>query len=195
MTPPIPENAGEREEIARKLALFSKDELIEELIGALERVAFLARNHAARAPMQEAEEQIDVLAALQITENADIDFLLAQLNLNLDSVAARTAVGSFRKQMILCAVTRPWPNPPAARSLDGETIQTLLDLLNPLHGELDKQTYDAKISMEFDTPPDYAHDVCVTAQQERDLCQAVLILENRRTAVTRPDGGQPKSSG
>jgi hypothetical protein len=77
--------------------------------------------------------------------------------------------------------------------ITAETIQTLLDLLNPLHGDLDKQTYDAKVAMEFDMPADYAHDVCITAQQERDLCQAVLILEHRKreikAAVTRPHRG------
>lgn len=71
-----------------------------------------------------------------------------------------------------------------ASGFGGETIQTLLDLLNPLHGELDRQTYDAKVAMDFDMPSDYAHDVMVTAQQERDLTQAVLILEDRKLALS-----------
>lgn len=79
---------------------------------------------------------------------------------------------------------QPWheagPAPQAKEpAADRETIETLLALLNPLHGDLDKQTYDAKVSMDFDMPSDYAHDVTVTSQQERDLTQAVLILENR----------------
>jgi len=63
--------------------------------------------------------------------------------------------------------------------MDKETIQMLLDLLNPLHGSIDRQTYDEKVSENFDTPCDREYDVLVTAQQERDLTQAVLILENR----------------
>jgi DnaJ-class molecular chaperone len=65
------------------------------------------------------------------------------------------------------------------RGLDAETIQTLLDLLNPLHGSLDKQTYDEKLHEHFDAPKDREYEVTVTAQQERDLTQAVLILEDR----------------
>lgn len=67
--------------------------------------------------------------------------------------------------------------------IDRETIQTLLDLLNPLHGSLDKQTYDDKYAANFDAPGDAEYSVNVTAQQERDLTQAVLILERRRSAV------------
>lgn len=64
--------------------------------------------------------------------------------------------------------------------MDAETIQTLLDLLNPLHGSLDKQTYDEKVGQDFDAPKDHEYEVAVTAQMERDLTQAVLILEDRK---------------
>jgi hypothetical protein len=64
-----------------------------------------------------------------------------------------------------------------------ETIQTLLDLLNPLHGELDRQTYDDKMKEEFDVPADREYNVDITARMERDLTQAVLILENRKAAL------------
>lgn len=67
-----------------------------------------------------------------------------------------------------------------AKSMDPETIQTLLDLLNPLHGSLDRQTYDEKDKQNFDAPADAEYAVNVTAQQERDLTQAVLILEDRK---------------
>jgi hypothetical protein len=63
--------------------------------------------------------------------------------------------------------------------MDKETIQTLLDLLNPLHGSLDRQTYDCKLGANFNLPDDAEHDVTITAQQERDLTQAVCILEER----------------
>ncbi len=63
--------------------------------------------------------------------------------------------------------------------MDKETIQTLLDLLNPLHGSLDEQTYDERLKENFDAPRDREYDVRVTAQQERDLTQAVVILEMR----------------
>jgi hypothetical protein len=69
--------------------------------------------------------------------------------------------------------------------VDKETIQTLLDLLNPLHGSLDRQTYDDKIRANFDLPGDNEYDVTVTAQQERDLTQAVCILENRLRSCVR----------
>jgi hypothetical protein len=63
--------------------------------------------------------------------------------------------------------------------VDRETVRTLLDLLNPLHGSLDEQTYDEKKHDDFDAPDDAEYSVNVTARQERDLRQAVLILENR----------------
>jgi hypothetical protein len=58
-------------------------------------------------------------------------------------------------------------------------VQTLLDLLNPLHGSLDRQTMNDK---RHEPAPDAEFDVTVTAQQEQDLTQAILILEaaNRR---------------
>jgi hypothetical protein len=62
-------------------------------------------------------------------------------------------------------------------------INILLNLLNPLHGELDKQSYDEKLSQNFDAPPDAEYNVNITAQMERDLTQAVLILESRRDAL------------
>lgn len=64
-----------------------------------------------------------------------------------------------------------------------DTIQTLLDLLNPLHGSLDRQLYDERIHEELEIPKDREYAVDVTEQQERDLTQAVLILENRRRAL------------
>lgn len=60
-----------------------------------------------------------------------------------------------------------------------ETIRTLLDLLNPLHGEIDRQTYDERYKQDFDAPEDAEYTVDITARMERDLTQAVLILENR----------------
>ena len=63
--------------------------------------------------------------------------------------------------------------------MDKETIQILLDLLNPLHGSLDKQTYDEKVREGFDVSSDAEYDVSITSQMERDLSQAVCILENR----------------
>ena len=79
-------------------------------------------------------------------------------------------------------------------ALDAETIQTLLDLLNPLHGSLDEQTYNEKIKENFDAPREYEHHVMVTWGQEGDLSQAVRILEDRKSqiasglvTVTHPD--------
>lgn len=63
--------------------------------------------------------------------------------------------------------------------MDRETIRTVLDLLNPLHGSLDRQTYDDKVRENFDAPCDAEYNVDITAQQECDLTQAVCILESR----------------
>lgn len=63
--------------------------------------------------------------------------------------------------------------------MDKETIQILLDLLNPLHGEIDRQTYDEKVKEDFDAPRDREYNVDITAQMDRDLTQAVCILESR----------------
>lgn len=71
--------------------------------------------------------------------------------------------------------------------MDKETIQILLDLLNPLHGELDRQIYDELIREEAEVPREREFDVVVTHGMERDLTQAVLILEARkRDTVTDP---------
>jgi hypothetical protein len=63
--------------------------------------------------------------------------------------------------------------------MDRETIEVLLDLLIPLHGSLDRQTYDEQMRSNFDAPGDAEYEVTITSQQERDLSQAVSILENR----------------
>lgn len=70
---------------------------------------------------------------------------------------------------------------------DRETIQTLLDLLNPLHGSLDKQTYDERMAEELEIPRDREYAVDVTEGQERDLTQAVLILEDRLRQTSPQD--------
>jgi hypothetical protein len=68
-----------------------------------------------------------------------------------------------------------------------ETIKTLLDLLNPLHGSLDEQvTEQFTDERELDPPKDREYAVNVTRQMERDLTQAVCILENR---LRDPAGG------
>ena len=74
--------------------------------------------------------------------------------------------------------------------IDRETAETLLALLNPLHGALDRQFLDKP---EDPMPmPDDEHDVLITNKMERDLTQAVLILEDRRrtardkTSLTAP---------
>lgn len=71
--------------------------------------------------------------------------------------------------------------------MDLETIQTLLDLLNPLHGSVDEQVMEQVTDeRELDAPSDREYAINITARQERDLTQAVLILEDRKrqAAVT-----------
>jgi hypothetical protein len=60
-----------------------------------------------------------------------------------------------------------------------DTFKLLLDLLNPLHGEIDRQTYDEKVRENFDAPADREYNVDITSRMERDLTQAVCILESR----------------
>ena len=74
--------------------------------------------------------------------------------------------------------------------MDRETIQTLLDLLNPLHGSVDKQIMSQVTDeRELDAPSDREYDVMVTVRQERDLTQAVMILESRLRDFSPPVGG------
>jgi hypothetical protein len=68
--------------------------------------------------------------------------------------------------------------------IDAETIQILLDLLNPLHGSLDIQvTEQFTDERELDPPKDREYAVNVTWQNERDLTQAVMILEKRKAGL------------
>jgi len=64
--------------------------------------------------------------------------------------------------------------------VDKETIEILLELLNPLHGELDQQLYDERLREELEIPRDRQWNVDISEGMERDLCQAVLILEARK---------------
>jgi hypothetical protein len=51
-------------------------------------------------------------------------------------------------------------------TLDLETIQTLLDLLNPLHGSMDRQVNDQRTDEDYmDPPPDREYAVNITAQR------------------------------
>jgi hypothetical protein len=70
-------------------------------------------------------------------------------------------------------------NQQAQDSTHRETLITILELLNPLHGEIDRQTYDERYKQGFDAPAEAEYTVDITARMERDLTQAVLILENR----------------
>jgi hypothetical protein len=68
--------------------------------------------------------------------------------------------------------------------IDAETIQILLDLLNPLHGSLDIQvTEQFTDERELAPPKEREYAVNVTWQNERDLTQAVMILEKRKAAL------------
>ncbi len=61
--------------------------------------------------------------------------------------------------------------------IDRETAETLLALLNPLYGAIDRQFLDKpEDPMPHD---DDEHDVLITNKMERDLTQAVMILQNR----------------
>jgi hypothetical protein len=73
-----------------------------------------------------------------------------------------------------------------------ETLQMVLDLLNPLHGSLDLQvTEQFTDERELDPPSDREYAVNVTWQMERDLTQAVTILENRIRYESPPAAAHP----
>jgi hypothetical protein len=62
--------------------------------------------------------------------------------------------------------------------MDMETVQTLLALLNPLHGELDEQMYEAKNVGSGPIPEESDEfEVVVTLKQEEDLARAIVILQ------------------
>lgn len=58
-------------------------------------------------------------------------------------------------------------------------MQRVLDkvyaLINPLHGEIDRQLLDQRLP--DDLPDDAETDVLVTRKHERDLAAAVLLIE------------------
>ena len=95
----------------------------------------------------------------------------------------------WAKKYVPAALSAPVPSPDGA----GETVQILLDLLNPLHGELDKQTYDEKLAQNFDAPRDAEYEVTITAQQERDLTQAVCFLESRLRLPSGTGAAEPNA--
>jgi hypothetical protein len=65
-----------------------------------------------------------------------------------------------------------------------EDFRAILELINPLHGEIDRQVMDQREfkGSEMDTPDDAEYSVNITAKHERDLTQAVLLLESRLAA-------------
>lgn len=116
-----------------------------------------------------------------------------------ESLAAQSIQKEIR------SLKRPDPSPSATDELAAhrETLQTLLDLLNPLHGSLDRQMYVDKQTPDFDPHPDDESDVIVTAKMERDLTQAVRIIESRlkdrqfdsgKLTATPEDGWRPIES-
>lgn len=77
----------------------------------------------------------------------------------------------------------------ARGKLDPAIISELLDLLNPLHGAIDRQTARQFLDEdELGAPDDREYDVNITARMERDLTQAVCILERRLRDFNPPLG-------
>jgi hypothetical protein len=136
------------------------------------------RAHAQRAPINRDE-----------LEQRCQEFLLNDNRKARNVVVAAHEFADFIVAEIDRTALTSTPAEPAQRALDAETIQTLLDLLNPLHGEIDRQTYDERYKQGFDAPADAEYNVDITARMERDLTQAVLILENRRSTLSSTDGG------
>ena len=72
-----------------------------------------------------------------------------------------------------------------------KSIQAILDLLNPLHGTIDKQLPGQFTDeREWDAPPDREYNVNITAKMERDLTQVVMVLERRLRDFNPPLGAE-----
>ena len=129
---------------------------------------------AAPAPMSEEQRDEKMLDDLSWGDEDALYGIASRLSDRLH--AARLEVDRLR--------SAPAAGVVVTECVDPETARTLLDLLNPLHAALDRQTYDAKVAGEFDLPADAEHeDITITAQMDRDLTQAVCILENRLAAL------------
>ena len=133
---------------------------------------FEAQARAARAALKIAIGHIEHMSAWIEKQNAGYSFE----SIGEDMPGLRAAL------------KRPFPLQ-QRKALDRETIQALLDLLNPLHGSLDNQLYDERAREGFDAPRDCERQVMVTDGQERDLTHAVVILEDtlRATPTTGPE--------
>lgn len=99
-------------------------------------------------------------------------------NASTTDAASEAGVGSARSS--------PSETFATAAHVDLETVQTLLDLLNPMHGELDRQLYDDRMRTEYEVPRERDWGVRITEGMERDLTQAVLILEDRKERFATP---------
>ena len=119
-------------------------------------------------------EVVGLRAAIKAIKKATIDGRVCDDVAWFDQI---TTLHDFCDQALEASL--PAPATAEGEVADRETVQILLDLLNPLHGNLDRQTYDQKVDERFDAPPDAEREVTITAQQERDLSQAVCILESR----------------
>lgn len=118
------------------------------------------------------------------TTTPDIEKLRAELERNLKEDGPNHQVSRRELETIIAALEA------AATLQPGEGWkETLLDLLNPLHGSLDKQLYDERSREEWEIPPDCEHHVIVTEKMERDLTKAVLILEGKVPAPVIPSAG------
>jgi hypothetical protein len=78
----------------------------------------------------------------------------------------------------------------APDGIEADSARQLLNLLNPLHGSLDEQTYDEKRKAEFDPHPDDEYAVNVTSKQEGDLTKAVVLLEKLASQSTAQPSGE-----
>jgi hypothetical protein len=70
-------------------------------------------------------------------------------------------------------------------------IAELLELLSPILGSIDRQlSPQLTDERELDAPDDREYEVTITARQERDLTQAVCILERRLRDFIPPTATQ-----
>lgn len=71
--------------------------------------------------------------------------------------------------------------------IDRETAQTLLELIEPIYGQLDRQFLADKYENYERMTRDSEMDVIITKGQERDLTQAYHILWNALHTKETPE--------
>lgn len=126
-------------------------------------------------PVDTGREAGPLSAAYELLGQACITTIRERDALQAENDRLRAQVDEWREQAERGALAVANENLKAERA---EFAKRLLELLNPLHGSIDKQTYPERIRLRGHyLAPDAVFDVNITVKQEADLESAVLLLE------------------